>query len=90
MIVPESEEYTDDSAVNVHGYCTIHTAEHPGGMPAEAEGGDSGEAGGGSGSAGSSSGGGSSGPGGPGAGSSGSGGQVKPASPVGERGPGVN
>ena len=93
MIVPESEEYTDDSAVNVHGYCTIHTAEHPGGIPAEAEGGDGGEAGessGGGSDSGSGGSSGGSGPRGPGAGSAGAGGQIRPAAPVGERGPGVN
>ena len=56
MIVPESDEETDDSAVNVYGYCSIHTAEHPNGLPSEEDDGGEGgsgdsDSGGGSGSA---------------------------------------
>ena len=88
MIVPESDEETDDSAVNVYDYCSIHTAEHPNGLPSEeGDGGAGGDAdGGGSGS------GGSGGPGGGGSGSSGGGpgGQAKPSGSIGTVGPGAN
>ncbi len=102
MIVPESDEETDDSAVNVYGYCSIHTAEHPNGLPSEegdgdaggdADGGGNGSGGsGGPGGGGSGSSGGGSGSSGGGSGSSGggSGGQAKPSGSIGTVGPGAN